>query len=1019
MAINDLDEVAPTVTVLDKEDVLDENTGANAVILSVSADDSADISGGVTLSLAGADADAFTLADGQVTLNDNLNHEAQSSYSFSVVATDAAGNKSEVSHTLSVKDLDEVAPEFVADSNISVTENSAAGQLVYTNAVDDDRDASEGLTYSFTFAESGYSSFVNQDAPESEQGIQSVYVSGGIVNHDTDQVEIAVAYHADSNELPGLGLNIHFDSTKLSVSDIKDVLPQDLVFTQDKAQADTDNLDSDDATNSYVSVGWASVAGSWTNTGLPQDLLTIVFDVEGVPSGSTKVGFSSTSNAVEYEFNGESYDIQMSSLAFDESNGNVTLNVAPDYEGRSEYNFTVTADDGNASVDQNVTLSVINVDDTDPTITSGEVAVSIDENSGGKVIYSTQADDSADVSEGAVTYSLAEGHDAAIEISAETGDVYLLKDPDADTKHEYNFTVIVDDGENDPVEKNVTLTINDLDDAAPTIVTAAGAPSPSIDENKDAGQVVYVAVADDSGDNVVADTPVVFSLTDDSHEAFSIDSSTGEVSFNATADYESGVIDYSFSVVATDGAGNVSAAQPVTLDINNLDEVAPTITPDATDVAIDENSGVGQLVYTASADDSDDISGGVTFSLAGDDANAFVIDASGAVTLSANPNYESQTDYSFDVVATDAAGNTSTQSVTLDINNLDEIAPTIAPDANALIEVGTNGVIYTASVDDTADISEGVTLSLTGADASAFSISNDGQVTLNEAARASGYDFNVVATDEADKFSVQAVSVGVYQVVSVPQSIADEAAISQEFTHNPDGSISLNLVFDKEQAGQEGLVHNIDFDLTYDSGTIANMTMAYPANPELKVSNETQDGTIEFSHVYLGYGLQTADSILQVTFDLINGESTEFTVSNVTIGSDDAVIVDSNGVQSSVSVNIQDGTSGDDIFELGAGYSNVYTGDGVDTLIVTDEADASVVVDFDSGSDKFDMAQLLSGAGYNADSDLDGVFGADLDDDTNVLSFSIDDTVVAEVTLSEGSKFDDDDLSADFSAFIA
>jgi hypothetical protein len=359
--------------------------------------------------------------------------------------------------------------------------------------------------------------------------------------------------------------------------------------------------------------------------------------------------------------------------------------------------------------------------------------------------------------------------------------------------------------------------------------------------------------------------------------------------------------------------------------------------------------------------------------------------------------------------------------VSLDINNLDEIAPTIAPDGNALIEAGTeNEVIYIASVVDDADTSDGFTLSLSGADASAFSISNDGQVTLNEAARASGYDFNVVATDGAGNSSVQAVSVGVYQVVSGPQSTAYEAAVSQEFTHNPDGTISLNLVFDKEQAGQEGLVQNIDFDLTYDSGTIANMTMSYPADPLYAISNENQAGTIDFSHVYFrGEGLQTAESILQVTFDLINGESTEFTVSNVTIGSDDAVIVDSDGVQSSVSVNIQYGTSGDDIFELGAGYSNVYTGDGVDTLIVTDDADASVVVDFDSGSDKFDMAQLLSGAGYDADSDLEGVFGASLDGGTNVLSFTINEELVAEVTLSDGSEFDDDDLSADFSAFIA
>src|SRR5258707_12878547 len=55
--------------------------------------------------------------------------------------------------------------------------------------------------------------------------------------------------------------------------------------------------------------------------------------------------------------------------------------------------------------------------------------------------------------------------------------------------------------------------------------------------------------------------------------------------------------------------------QAVSLDINNLDEVAPSITSGATAAAIDENSGAGQVVYTAAADDSADISAGVTFSL--------------------------------------------------------------------------------------------------------------------------------------------------------------------------------------------------------------------------------------------------------------------------------------------------------------------------------------------------------------------------------------------------------------------
>ena len=54
--------------------------------------------------------------------------------------------------------------------------------------------------------------------------------------------------------------------------------------------------------------------------------------------------------------------------------------------------------------------------------------------------------------------------------------------------------------------------------------------------------------------------------------------------------------------------------QSVTLSINNLDDAAPTVTSGSDAGSVVEN-GLAQVVYTATADDSNDISGGVTFSL--------------------------------------------------------------------------------------------------------------------------------------------------------------------------------------------------------------------------------------------------------------------------------------------------------------------------------------------------------------------------------------------------------------------
>jgi hypothetical protein len=275
------------------------------------------------------------------------------------------------------------------------------------------------------------------------------------------------------------------------------------------------------------------------------------------------------------------------------------------------------------------------------------------------------------------------------------------------------------------VEQSVTLNVNNIDDTAPTLTS--GASGLAIDENSGAGQLIYTATADDTAD---ISGGVSFSLAD-VEAGFNIDSVTGDVTTNSdfVADYEN-ASEQSFAVIATDAAGNASEAQSVTLTINNLDDTAPTITSGATATAIDENSGSGQVVYTATADDSNDVSSGVSFVLEGVDAPSFEIDSvTGAVTLTANPDYEAQSQYSFSVVAIDGALlQSNAQAVTLDINNVDDTAPTItSADEAIVVNAGdTDPVIYTATAeDDDAAISyslnDTTTYAATGASASAVS----------------------------------------------------------------------------------------------------------------------------------------------------------------------------------------------------------------------------------------------------------------------------------------------------------
>jgi hypothetical protein len=420
---------------------------------------------------------------------------------------------------------------------------------------------------------------------------------------------------------------------------------------------------------------------------------------------------------------------------------------------------------GNVSEAQSVTLSINDLDDAAPTITSGDTAITIDENSGSdQVVYTATADDSLDdVSDTPITFTLAEGSDTALSIDPSTGEVTLSTDPDHETQSEYSFAVIATDAAGNASDaQSVILEINDLDDAAPTITSATIADT--IDENSGAEQVVYTATADDSGDDV-ADTPITFSLSSDSDVALSIDPLTGEVTLSTDPDHET-QSEYSFAVIATDAAGNASDAQSVTLSINDLDDAAPTITSGDTAITIDENSGSDQVVYTATADDSlDDVSDTpITFTLAEGSDTALSIDPStGEVTLSTDPDHETQSEYSFAVIATDAAGNASdAQSVILEINDLDDAAPTItsATIADTIDEnSGAEQVVYTATADDSGDdvADTPITFSLSSDSDVALSIDPlTGEVTLStdpDHETQSEYSFAVIATDAAGNVS--------------------------------------------------------------------------------------------------------------------------------------------------------------------------------------------------------------------------------------------------------------------------
>ncbi len=735
LAITNLDDAPPDITSGAIATGLDENSGADQLVYTITSTDNGDMVTGSTAYRLKTVADyarfSVDSVSGEVRLLDDPDYDTKASYSFIVVATDAAGNASEKLVTLAINNQDETAPIITSATTAnSVIENSGANQQVYT-VTSTDPDVVSGSTRYSLKAEADYASFtIDGD-------------SGEVTLSDDPDYDTQASYNFTVVATDGAG-NRREQAVTLDITDQDEVAP---TITSGTTATSLDE-----------------------NSGADQRVYTVTStDSEDISAGSTRYSLQESDDYINF--------------TIDSDSGEVTLNENPDYDAKASYDFTVVATDaaGNSS-QQAVTLVINNIDETPPSITSSASADALDESTGANQIVYTVTSSDPDVATGSTRYSLKEIDDYVnFTIDSASGEVRLTANPDYETITGYAFTVVATDAAGNSNEQSVSLAINNVDEVAPVITS--GADASHVTDNAGVDQMVYTATSIDSIDFLGGTTSYRLKAVDD-FSSFSIDATSGEVTLNDNPDYETKA-SYNFTVVATDTAGN-SSEQSVAVAVDNVDEVAPTITSGATATALDENSGASQLVYTVtSTDTGDTVSGNTRYSLkAVDDAASFSIDdLSGGVRLIDNPNYETQASYSFTVIATDAAGNSSEQVVTQQITNLDEVAPTFTSGASINLDEnsGVNQLVYTAITTDSADIASGNTsYSLKSVDDYAsFTIdASSGAVTLDvnpDHEIYPEYSFTVLAIDAAGNESEQAVVLTINDLDEAAPSIASGA----------------------------------------------------------------------------------------------------------------------------------------------------------------------------------------------------------------------------------------------------
>jgi hypothetical protein len=714
VAVTDVNDHAPAFASGAVASVQEGTTGPVYTAVATDADGTAaNNTVGYSLAAGVADNDLFDIdANGNVSFKVAPDFETDASFSIVVTASDGAGQSTTRNVAITVTDINDKAPVFTSGTVASVEEGSSG--TVYTAAATD----ADGTVANSTV---GYA------------------LASGVA--DNDLFEIDASGNVSFKTAPDYETDASF-SIVVTASD-------------GAGQSTTRNVaitvtDANDNAPVFSSGTGASVAEGSSGTAYT----AIATDADGTVVNNT-VGYSLEAGVADNDL----FEIDAS--------GNVTFKATPDYEADASFNIVVTASDGAGQrPTRNVAITVTDINDNAPVFTSGTVA-SVEEGSSGTVYTAAAADADGTAANNTVGYSLDAGvaDNNLFEIDS-AGNVTFKAAPDYEADASFNIVVTASGGAGQSTARNVAITVTDINDNAPVVTSGADA---SVEE--DSSGIVYTAAATDA-DGTVANSTVGYSLDAGAadNDLFEIDAS-GNVTFKAAPNYEART-SYSFTVKASD-QGGLFSTKTVTVSLTNL---SPVISSGIAADAIDEGVAAGTAVYTAAA--ADPAGGTITYALVdGGDASAFSINAStGIVTIKATPDYETKSQYSFTVKASDPSGAFSTRTVTL---NVVDLPPVISSGnvANAIDEGAAAGtVVYTAAAADPAGGT--ITYALVdGGDASAFSINaSTGIVTINatpDFETKSQYSFTVKASDPSGAFSTKTVTLAINDINEAPVMAGD------------------------------------------------------------------------------------------------------------------------------------------------------------------------------------------------------------------------------------------------------
>ncbi|XP_072938698.1 cadherin-related tumor suppressor [Epargyreus clarus] len=567
----DLNDNAPIFDPMSFSNEILEDVPIGSPVVTISATDmDSGLNGKITYSItAGDDNHDFKISpNGTILTAKSLDREVVPIYNLIVTARDLAKPpepqlSSTVQVTIQLKDVNDMAPEFVTPNTTTVSENIPLNTVVMTvKAVDKDEGRNGYVEYFMTPDPevNGYFSLGNVDG---------ILRATGKLDRELNPSYTILITAKDRGDPP----NITKAKISIKILDENDNSP---VFDPKQYSASVPE---------NASIGASVLQVSAT-------------DIDEGANGRVRYSIASGD---------ENRDFSIS-----EDTGIVRVAKNLNFERKSRYILTIRAEDcarDDIRFDTaELSISIQDINDNPPTFLDSPYLAYVMENvippNGGFIITIHAYDADSPPFNNQVRYFIKEGDADLFKINASSGQISLLRTLDREAQDEYTLSLVAMDTGSPPLTGSgtVKIIVQDVNDNSPDFERQSY--KTTVKENLQPGTVLLYpkAIDKDVGNNA----KIRYSLLGDKSERFQIDPVTGVIVTNATLDREEWDV-YYLIVMAQDSSTTDprTATANVTIIVEDENDNTPTFSQTEYEVYISERTVPGDFIFGAKAKDND------------------------------------------------------------------------------------------------------------------------------------------------------------------------------------------------------------------------------------------------------------------------------------------------------------------------------------------------------------------------------------------------------------------------------